>query len=753
MPTQRSTLTALLIVAPLVPSAAASLAQPVTPPAQSASSAPGGAMLLVENTGQWPAARFQVWNSPLGAGTTWLAEDGIWLVVSRQVDKDQVDKEGRSHCDDPLVSLPTCLPVYPSVALKLSFPGSNPAVRIEPFDPLTTTVSYFIGDDPARWRPDVPVWGGVRYVDLYPDVDLVLGGRAGGWQLNAAPGAVVDQVRVQIEGADVVALDRSTLQLDGAAEPLSIILPSAPFAYQVIGLSNQNKSLTLTVHSGHRPSQVTRPADDPTNLLYSTYMGGNSVDVTHAIAVDEAGSAYVTGNTGSGDFPTTPGAFDPSYSNGDAFVVKLNSTGNGLAYATFLGGSRGDSGYAIAVDGTGCAYLTGTTGSSDFPIPSGAFDPSYNGGLTDAFVAKLNPAGSELTYATFLGGSSYDSGAAVAVDRSGSASVTGSTRSSDFLTTPGTFDPSYNGGSYGGDAFVASLNPAGSSLAYATFLGGSSDDYGNAIAVDGAGRAYVTGRTYSSDFPTTPGAFDTSYDRYYDAFVVTLTSTGGALAYATFLGSRGDDEGWGIAVDGVGNAFVAGWTGSRDFPTTPGAFDTSHNGTYDLFVAKLNQAGSGLVYATFVGGLLHEYGYAIAVNDAGNAFLAGGTSSSNFPTTPGAFDSTFGGGTCGTPPYTDDCYDAFVTRLSADGSTLVYSTYLGSSGDGGHDLGLGIALGEVDSAYVTGYTASSDFPTTPGAFDTSYNGGDCSGSPCVDGFVAKLDMRSRWWLPLVLRRQ
>ncbi|HSN73556.1 MAG TPA: SBBP repeat-containing protein, partial [Anaerolineae bacterium] len=316
--------------------------------------------------------------------------------------------------------------------------------------------------------------------------------------------------------------------------------------------------------------------------------------------------AYVTGGTSSSNFPTTPGAFDTSLNgNGDAFVVKLNATGTGLNYATFLGGGGGDSGNGIAVDGTGRAYVTGLTYSSDFPTPPGAFDPSFNGAY-DAFVARLNAAGSGLDCGTFLGGGGNDWGNGIAVDGMGRAYVTGFAASSDFPTTPGAFDPTYAGGTCGlpgspypcSDAFVAKLNAAGSGLDYATFLGGSNEDAGADIAVDAMGRAYVTGGTRSSDFPTTPGAFDPTFGGGVcgpnlpcsDAFVTRLNATGSGLDYATFLGGSvsGDDSGKAIAVDSGGNAYVAGGTNSTDFPATPDAFDASHNGSGDAFVAKLD---------------------------------------------------------------------------------------------------------------------------------------------------------------------
>jgi hypothetical protein len=265
------------------------------------------------------------------------------------------------------------------------------------------------------------------------------------------------------------------------------------------------------------------------------------------------------------------------------FVTKLNPAGSDLAYSTYLGGSGRDEGLAVAVDAAGAAYATGTAGI-DFPTTAGAFDTSADGG--DVFVTKLNPAGSGLAYSTSLGGSFGDSGYGIAVDSAGAAYVTGYTISRDFPTTARAFDTSFNGGEF--DAFVTKLNPAGSRLAYSTYLGGSSSDLevGRGVAVDPAGAAYVTGRTFSTDFPTTAGAFDTVANGGVDAFVTTLNPAGSGLGYSTYLGGSGWDESEGIAVDSAGAAYVTGYTLSTDFPTTAGAFDSSAGG-FDAFVTKL----------------------------------------------------------------------------------------------------------------------------------------------------------------------
>jgi len=442
--------------------------------------------------------------------------------------------------------------------------------------------------------------------------------------------------------------------------------------------------------------------------------------------VDESGAAYVTGQTGSSDFPSTPGAFDTTLSgHSKAFVVKVSSDGSTLVYASFLGGSNGTAGLGIAVDGVGAAYITGVTWSSDFPITPGAFAPTYVGDCEpegwggDSFVTKLSPTGSGLAYSAFLGGNRMDEGDGIAVDGSGAAYVTGQTGSSDFPSTPGAFDTTPK------LAFVVKLNPTGSGLVYATFY---SKARSNSIAVDGSGAAYVTGLT-GADLPTTPGAFNTTFnggetciEEYcHDAFVTKLNPTGSGLVYSTFLGGSEYDIGTSITVDGSGSAYLTGLTYSSNFPITPGAFDTTYNGgNFDAFVVKMSSDGSLLSYSSFLGGSAYERGSGIAVDDSGTAYVSGGTGSSNFPTTAGAFDTTYNGSN----------YDAFAVKVFPDGSTLSYASFLGGSA---LEISTGIAVNKSAAAYVTGRTYSCNFPTTLGAFDTTFNVGS------YDAFVVKLD--------------
>jgi hypothetical protein len=398
-----------------------------------------------------------------------------------------------------------------------------------------------------------------------------------------------------------------------------------------------------------------------------------------------------------------------------------------LVWSTYLGGSSVEYGYDICIDDLGCIYITGHTSSIDFPTTAGVFDPSINGNK-DAFIAKLNSSGTFMEYATYLGSDDNDQGRSITVDDFGYAYVTGATYSPHFPTTPGAFDTTHNAGTHPDyDAFVTKINPTGSILVFSTFLGGTGGDCGLGIVVDDSGYSYVTGGA-SSLFPTTYGAFDTTHNGESDAFVTKLNPLGSDLVYSTLIGGGKDENGQGISLDNSGCVYVVGETGSDGFPATPQSFDTTYNGGgtiygYDAFVAKLNPSGSDLVYSTFLGGSDTDEGHDIAVNSSGEAYATGDTKSSDFPTTAESFDPIYNGGSDG---------DAFIVKLNIIGSVLSYSTYLGGTNS---DNGNSIAVDAQGEAYVTGHTTSSDFPTTPEAFDMTINGI----YPDYDAFVSKIN--------------
>ena len=379
---------------------------------------------------------------------------------------------------------------------------------------------------------------------------------------------------------------------------------------------------------GHNGDAFVAKLDPTGSVVYCTYLGGaTGSDVPSGIGIDAVGNAFVTGVTGSADFPTTIGAFDPLRNGSDAFVTKLNPTGSDLVYSTYLGGTNGtsddESGAGIAVDAAGNAYVTGYTGSQDFPTTPDAFDTTLNGS-NDAFVTKLDPTGSELVYSTYLGGSSIqvafkEGGAGIAVDGAGSAYVVGLSQSSDFPSTAGAFDPNFVGGA--GEPFVTKLDPAGEHLVYSTSIGRGFADAID-VAVDASGSAYVMGSTGENDFPTTPGAFDTTFNGYVDPFVTKLDPEGAALVYSTYVGGNEVEYGQDVAVDPFGNAYLVGWTYSTDFPITTGT-PTTRDGTADGFVTKLDAAGASLGYSKYLDPIEHEFAYGVAADASGSAYMTG----------------------------------------------------------------------------------------------------------------------------------
>jgi hypothetical protein len=395
-------------------------------------------------------------------------------------------------------------------------------------------------------------------------------------------------------------------------------------------------------------------------VVYSTYLGGTAADAGVGITLDAARNAYITGKTASTDFPTTAGAFQAvapgrlgnAYA---AFVSKLDPSGSAVLYSTYVAGTTNDEGGGIAVDGAGNAYVVGVTSSRDFPITTGALQ-TIRAGNTDAFVSALNPSGTALLYSTYLGGGSNETGTGIAVDADGHAYVTGRTTSPDLPTTPGAFQRTKVTGTTIHAAFVTKVNPSGTAAVYSTYLAGTGSDRADAIALDAPTNphVYVTGRTSSADFPTTPGAFQRSFAGLRDGFVTKLDPSGSALVYSTYLGGADEDENGDIAVDAAGNAYVAGLTLSTNFPITAGAVQPTAAGLSDAFVAQLDASGSTLVYSTYLGGTSDDENVGVAVDPTGSVYAVGTTESLNFPTTAGAFDRTYNGG----------ADDIFVVRIA-----------------------------------------------------------------------------------------
>ena len=543
--------------------------------------------------------------------------------------------------------------------VRMRFVGADSEPRVSGEEESPGKANYFIGNDPAKWRPNVPTYAKVRYEGIYPGIDLIYHStrRQLEYDFVLRPDVNPNTIVLGFEGADRLEVNaRGDLVLHTAAGAVG---QRKPVIYQehdgirkeipggFVLTDKQQVSVRVAAYDTSQPLVI-----DPI-LFYSTFLGGRGDDTGLRVAVDTAGNAYVTGVTTSIDFPTPPGTLQTTFGGAaHAFVTKLNPTGSGIVYSAYLGGSAEENGLGIAVDAAGNAYVTGLTGSSNFPTTPGAFQTTFAGGSFDAFVTKLNPTGSALVYSTFFGGGGFDRGFGIAVDAAGNAYVTGLTDSSNLPTTAEAFQTTIGGSS---DAFITKLDPTGSRVVYSTYLGGSGQEEGLGIAVNTAGNAYVTGRTGSTNFPTTSRAFQTTISGSDDAFVTKIAPTGSALVYSTYLGGSAFDRGFGIAVDAAGNAYVTGETLSSDFPTTPEALQTTFAGVEDAFVTKLDRTGSRVVYSTYLGGSGYDLGAAVTVDALPNpnAYVTGLTGSADFPTTQGAFQITFGGGV-----------DAFVAKIT-----------------------------------------------------------------------------------------
>jgi hypothetical protein len=419
--------------------------------------------------------------------------------------------------------------------------------------------------------------------------------------------------------------------------------------------------------AGSSDAFITKLSSDGSALTYSTYLGGTDFDFGYGIAVDTSGNAYVTGYTYSTDFPLQSAYQGTIAGSSDAFITKLSSDGSALTYSTYLGGTDFDFGYGIAVDTSNNAYVTGNTTSSQavtnpFPLLN-AYQSVYGGGTDpffgsgDAFITKLSSDGSALTYSTYLGGTGSDFGYGIAVDTSNSAYVTGYTTSTDFP-----LQSAYQGALAGSsDAFITKLSPAGNTLSYSTYLGGTDNDTGYAIALDVSNDAYVTGETRSNNFPTS-GPFQAKVGGLTDAFVTKLSSDGSALTYSTYLGGSESDSGSGIAVDASGSAYVAGYTSSGNFPMQS-PVQAAFAGWSDAFITKLSPAGSALTYSTYLGGSESDYANGIALHPTSDfAYVTGLTYSTNFP-----MQNPF-------QPNNVDSSDAFVTKLSGEATLPTVTT-------------------------------------------------------------------------------
>jgi uncharacterized repeat protein (TIGR01451 family) len=769
----------VLLVAGFAPSpSSVAYAQLSALPATTADSS----VRFIENVGQFhPDARFLARG---GSTSLWLAEDALWLTVVQHL-PDRLDE----HEPQP----------RQVVNLKLSFSGAASQPRLEPFMRQEARVHYYLGNDPARWYTDVPVWSGVRYVDIYPGVDLEVTGSGGRWSwglvCKAECTTALQNVRLQVEGAEAVGLGGGYLHLDTAvgdiALPLLAVDRDASLGGPVLaGVDGGAFEITAPfAPDATFQNDGSAMADYPEEAYFATYLGGSDSEGANDVVVGGIGdiidssrqrAIYVTGWTDSTNFPTEPGGSTSLSGSSDVFVTKLRRVATYVSpeYSAYIGGSDGEAGSGIALDQDGNVYLTGSTLSDNFPTTANAFDRTFNtcgdcdpiNEDEDVFIAKLDDTGA-LVYSTYFGGSyyeipgvqkchGYDVGNAIAVDSSGIVYVTGFARSENFPTTPGAYDREFSNPSIGlnEDTFVVKLNPSlsgSAGLLYSTFVGGGTASRGRDIALDASGNVYVTGFAEPNPigdnyFPTTAGAYDTAIDRgdsLAEAFAFKFSPSGNGSAdmiYSTLLGGvahsgglKSDDHGEGIAVDAAGMMYIVGHTSAPDFPTTSGAFDTTCGTDGDCDGNHWDNFVSKLNPA---GGGQTDLLYSTYVggDDYENYLFSGsdialGPNEDVYITGSTNSDDGF--------PITADAYnltpdtvkgEAFVVRLRLQENGADDLVYGTYFGaDYGTEVAKAITVDEEGRVYVVGDTISSYFPVTARAFD-KYLGGDS------EAFVVRL---------------
>ena len=571
--------------------------------------------------------------------------------------------------------------------LGVRFLGANPAVSIAGSGPLAAKVNFFLGT--GDWKTDVPAYSKVVYHGLYPGIDMTYGGIGRQVKSEFLVAAGADPGLIRLQYSEPVSLDAQGNLISG-----DLFQEAAPEIYQQAGgrrmkiagryrlLDQHTVGFEIGFYDKSLPLVI-----DPT-VSYCSYLGGSSTTAITGIALDSNANLYMTGWTDSLNFPIN-GAYQAANAGGvDIIVAKLSAAGTGLLYATYIGGRSSDKAAAIAVDNLGQAYITGSTTSTNFPLVSS--NKATLGGSVTAFVLKLNAAGNTLLYSGYLGGTNWEVGTAIAVDSTYNAYIAGDTQSPNFPTKNGT-QPNFGGNT---DAFVTKLNPAGG-YAFSTFLGGVGNEHAGGIAVDSVGDIFVAGGTGSSNFPVV-SPIQASLAGTQSAFVTKITYAQ-TIGFSTYLGGSGGtlQQANALALDSAGNPYVAGVTNSVSFPVTSLAFQRALNGLQSAFVTKLTSTGSTMVYSTYLGGDVSDWASGIAVNAAGNAYVAGWTSSVNFPQAS-PVQAAFGGLT-----------DAFISEFNFAGNGLLFSTYYGGSGS---DSINAIALDTNANVFAAGQTASANLP-------------------------------------------
>ncbi len=619
--------------------------------------------------------------------------------------------------------------------------------------------NYLLTANRKNWRRHVAHYSDVKLSHLYPGVDLKFHGDGDKLEFDylVAPGADPSVVRMGIGTPSLVNLNaQGQLEISDLGDELVL---QAPVAYQDILGRRQPVQVAYVLAERHEVRLALGPYDkkyplviDPVLSFAAQFGATSNLTLATDVAVDSSGNIYLTGASCDVDYPVTPGALQStggSISNDQCYtavITKLDPTASSLIYSTYLGSQNNTTGgIRILPAATGGPLVAGVTTALDFPTTANAYDTTAHGGIcqygpnlqnkpcTDSFLLQLSSDGSTLLFATYFGGSRADLLTSMTVDSSNNIYVAGATNSADFPTTSGAVDTTFGGGMCQNalfpcfDGFVAKFSSNGSQLLESTYLGGSDDDFASGLALDAAGNIYLTGSTNSTDFPVTQGAYQTTHStgpNQPDAFVAKLTPDMKTISYATYIGGTGFDLGFAVKVDSTGAAYITGSTASSDFPTTSGTFQTTYAGPTpafcdstidssdlnqpscgDIFVSKLNPAGSALVYSTLIGGSAADIALNLGLDSSNDVWLLANTASTDFPYTSDAYHTSTGD-------------NIALVELSPDGKSLLFATPL-SEGNTGQSLALGLSIDSADDVYVAGQ--ATQFSPTPGTF-TSGNG-------------------------------
>ncbi|MFK8102145.1 MAG: HYR domain-containing protein, partial [Saprospiraceae bacterium] len=670
---------------------------------------------FIENAGQWPSEVF--YKMSIGGLDAWITKDGV--VYDFYLNEKVVGQDNNNISAVPaLKPEKTWQRKGQVIAVELS--ESN-LPSLEPTGTQEAYYNYIRGNDPSQWTSQVALYQEVKLANVFNQIDLKYYFDQGYLRYDyiVKPGGNPADIKFEINGCENYYVNaKGELILDtrfGAVKQKQLELYQI-VNQQKVSVEGEFAQTDAGIHFVVGNYDATKDLIiDP--LVWSTFIGGNSDEVVNDMLLDDNNNIYLTGYTQSSDFPTSMGAYDVSFNDGgeDVLLTKLDPTGSTLLYTTFIGGTQNEFGQGLALDNSNAVYLIGSTESADFPTTSGVYSQTLNGGR-DVFVLKVNTDGTALAFSTLLGGNSFEFGHGIQLDNTGQIYLTGYTNSSNFPTTAGAYDETSNGNL---DIFVSKMNATGTSLSYGTLIGGSGNDLGLSIAIDNGNNAYITGYTTDgTGFPTTTGAFAENDNGSSESFVIKLNAAGSALQYSTFIGGTGDDVSTGLKIDGAGNAYLYGYTQSIDFPTTTDAYSRIKvGGDLEGFVSKLNSLGSALVFSTYLGGNANDLVADLVLDDDQVIYLTGYTESSSFPTTTNADDASYNGNE-----------DVFVAKLSANGTDLLYGSFMGGAGD---EKAFNLGLDAAGALYVAGQTRSFDFPITPDSYDQNQNGG-------LDIFVTKM---------------